>query len=121
MKILVVDDDAQVLRTLRKILEKKGHQVLAFGSALAALERLKEEPVDLILTDLKMPEMDGIEFLSRAKALHPETPVILVTGFATIEMTVSAIKRGAFDFLKKPFEVQKIVEVVERALASKNG
>ena len=121
VKTLVVDDDAEVLRTIKRILEKKGHEVFAFESAMTALEHLKAETVDLILTDLKMPGMDGIQFLSRTKALRPNAPVILITGFATIETAVSAIKWGAFDYLRKPFEVEKIYDVIERALGSKKG
>ena len=121
VKTLAVDDDAEVLRTIKRILEKKGHEVFAYDSAGAALEHLKKETVDLILTDLKMPEMDGIQFLSRAKALRPYVPVILITGFATIETAVSAIKWGAFDYVRKPFEVKKIYEVIEGALGSKKG
>ena len=121
VKTLAVDDDAEVLRTIKRILERRGHEVFAFESARSALEHLKAEPVDLILTDLKMPEMDGIQFLSRAKALRPNVPVILITGFATIETAVSAIKWGAFDYVRKPFEVKKIYEVIERALGSKKG
>ena len=121
VRTLVVDDDAQVLRTLRRIIERKGHEVFSFESALAALDHLKREKVDLILTDLKMPEMDGIQFLSQAKALCPQAAVILITGFATIETAVSAIKWGAFDYLRKPFEIKKIYEVMDRALASKNS
>ena len=118
IKTFVVDDDAEVLKTLKKILERKGHEVEAFSAAPAALERLKEEPPDLILTDLKMPEMDGIQFLTSARAVHPDIPVILITGFATIDTAVSAIKWGAFDYLRKPFEIKHIYEVIDRALAS---
>ena len=119
IKTLVVDDDAEVLKTLVKILKKKGHDVFPFESSITALEYLKQEKMDLILTDLKMPEMDGIQFLSRAKTLRPDAPVILITGFATIDTAVSAIKWGAFDYLRKPFEIKKIYEVVDRALSSR--
>ena len=119
VKTLIIDDDAEVLRTLKKIVTKKGHLVWAFESALSALDYLKKEPVDLILSDLKMAEMDGIQFISQAKVLCPQAPMILVTGFASIETAVSAIQMGAFDYLRKPFEIKKIYEVIDRALASK--
>lgn len=120
IRTVVVDDDAEVLKTFKKILERKGHRVYAFESARAALEHLGKETADLILTDLKMPEMDGIQFLTQAKILRPHVPVIMTTGFAAIDTAVSAIKLGAFDYLKKPFELKKIYDVIDRALAAKN-
>ena len=118
IKALVVDDDPDVLRTLAKILKRKGQDVHPFESPVAALEYLKREKVDIILTDLKMPEMDGIQFLYQAKALCPRVPVILITGYAAIDTAVSAIKLGAFDYLRKPFEIKKIYEVIDRALSA---
>ena len=121
IKVLVVDDDGEVLKTLKKILLRRGYEVLAFESPVEALERLKAERVDLILTDLKMPQMDGVQFVSRAKEIHPRTPVILVTGYATVETAVAAVKWGAFDYLCKPFEIKKIYEVIDNALKSGKG
>ena len=115
-RVIVVDDDAEVLKTLRKILLRRGYEVFPFESSVQAVEFLKKGKVDLILSDLKMPEMDGIQFLNRAKGLHPKTPFILITGFATLDTAISAIKWGAFDYLRKPFEVKKIYEVIDRAL-----
>ncbi len=118
IRILAVDDDAQVLGTLKKILEKKSYEVLGYTNPVDALARLKTGWVDLILTDLKMPEMDGLQFLEKAKRISPATPIILITAFATIETAVSAIRWGAYDYLTKPFEIKKICEVVKRCLKS---
>ncbi len=116
-----MDDDVQVLRTLRKILERRGYVVTASENPIEALEIVKKEEFDLIVTDLKMPGMDGIQFLTQAKAARPGTPIILITGFAAIDTAVSAIKWGAFDYLRKPFEIKKIYDVIDRALQEKGG
>lgn len=121
IRVMVTDDDAEVLKTLVKILSRRGYQTFPFGSPVNALEFLKKEKVDLILSDLKMPGIDGIQFLDRAKSICPKTPFILITGFATVDTAVSAIKYGAFDYLCKPFEVKKIYEVVDRALQTGGG
>ncbi len=115
-RVVVVDDDAEVLRTLKKILLRRRYEIFAFDSPIAALEHLRKEKADLILSDMKMPQMDGLQFLIQAKTLQPTTPFILITGYATIDTAVSAIQWGAFDYLRKPFEVKKIYEVIDLAL-----
>lgn len=117
IKILLVDDEPEILRTLKRILAKKNYAVITFEEPAKALEHLKTDAVHLIITDLKMPEMDGLQFLYRAKLLRPDTPVILVTGYATIPTAVSAIQTGAYDYIRKPFDIKKIYAVVEQALA----
>ena len=116
-----MDDDAEVLRTLVKVISRRGYEVFPFDSPLKALMFLKRESADLILSDLKMPEMDGTQFLYDSKKLHPDVPFILITGYATIETAVTAIQNGAFDYLRKPFEVKKIYEVLDRALNQGGG
>ena len=118
IQILVVDDEPTVSSTIRRILEKRGYSVTTFENPLAALDWIKTDPCDLILTDLKMPQMDGIQFLTQIKRLQPAVPVILITAYSTIDTAVMAIKYGGFDYLQKPFDVQKIYEVVQRALDS---
>lgn len=119
--ILVVDDDPAVLRTLQRILERKGYRVIANSSSENALEFLKTEPVQLLITDYRMAEMDGIQLLQEAKKLYPSLPVVMITGFATINNAIDTIRLGAFDYLRKPLEIKKIYEVVERALSSTQG
>ena len=118
IRVLVVDDDFYALGVLKEVLEKKGCRILDFTNPHAALEELKKEKVDLVLSDLKMPEMDGIHFMNQVKKMYPLVPVILITGFASIDTAVSAMKWGAFDYLKKPYEIPKIYEVIGRALQS---
>ena len=118
IKVLIVDDDFYSLGVLKEVLRNKGCKVLDFANPSSALEELKKEKVDLVLSDLKMPEMDGIHFMNLVKKMHPSVPVIMITGFASIDTAVSAIKWGAFDYLKKPYEIPKIYDVIERALQS---
>ena len=118
IRVMVVDDDFYALGVLKEALEKKGWNVLDFTDPNAALEKLRKEKVDLVLSDLKMPDMDGIYFMNEVKTIHPSVPVILITGFASIETAVRAIQWGAFDYLKKPYEIPKIYDVLDKALQS---
>ena len=116
MKVLVVDDDGPTLGALKRVIERDGHEALVFDNPVDALARMESEPVDLILTDLKMPGMDGIQFLYKLKSIYPRIPVILLTGHATVDSAVEAMQWGAFDYLRKPCEVTKIQEVIGRAV-----
>lgn len=118
IKILVVDDEPEILKTLKRILSRKGYEAITFENPMKALDYLKTEQVHLILTDLKMPEMDGVQFLLKIKQSYPTLPVILLTAYASIETAVTAIQQGAFDYIRKPFEIKKIYELVEKALES---
>ncbi len=117
-KIIVVDDDAQALESTAKILRFEGFEVEAFSSAIEALKVLTEsqQKPDLILSDVRMPEMTGLEFLKALQVRHPEIPVVLMTAFGKIEDAVWAMKKGAIDFLSKPFKRNKLLESVSIAL-----
>ncbi len=115
-RILVVDDEAVIREGIRRILEKDGYQVEPKSSGRVALEKLQEEEFDLVITDLKMPGMGGIELLKAIRILQPDVPVILITGFSTVETAVEAMKNGAFDYLAKPFTPGQITEKVQKAL-----
>ena len=115
-KVMIVDDDFAALGVLKEALQSKGCEVLDFVDPAAALEALKKHKVSLVLSDLKMPRMDGIHFMSQAKAIDPAVPVVVITGYASIDTAVSAIKWGAFDYLKKPYELPKIYDVLKRVL-----
>ncbi|OGR97161.1 MAG: hypothetical protein A2902_03490 [Elusimicrobia bacterium RIFCSPLOWO2_01_FULL_64_13] len=119
VKIIVVDDEPEILRTLQRALSRKGYGVVTFEDPFLALEHVRKEKVDLVLSDLKMPKMDGLQLLLQVKAARPGVPVIMLTGFATIEYAVTAMQQGAFDFLRKPFEIRNIYEVVQSALDSR--
>ena len=114
--ILVVDNEHSVRMTLTMLLKGQGHQVLEAGDGRAAIEKLREEPVSLIITDLKMAEVSGLDVLREAKALRPETGIILLTGHGTIESAVEAMRLGAFDYVTKPFESSELLHRVQNAL-----
>ena len=101
-KVLAVDDEQVVCESIRRVLTAEGYEVATSTSSRAALDLLKRESYDLLLLDIKMPEMDGIEMLRAARDVSPDTEVLIVTGYATIETAVEAIKLGAFDYLEKP-------------------
>jgi PAS domain S-box-containing protein len=115
-RILVVDDEKVVLTGCEKILGEAGYRVKTTLSAKQALDILKEGPFDIVITDLKMPEISGMELLKTIKRDYPEITVIVITGYSTVETAVDAMKLGAFDYLPKPFTSDQVVLVIKRAL-----
>ena len=115
LSILILDDEPIVVRRLRPALEKVGYQVETFTHSADALERIEQRSFDIVITDLKMEGVDGMQFLSRVKELWPRTEVIVITGFATMATTKESFQKGVFDFLAKPFKIAEIQEAVERA------
>src|SRR4030066_1868678 len=114
--ILIAEDDPTVGESLRLLLKKKGHAILLAPNGKEALQRFRHEMVDLVITDLVMPKMDGIELLEAVKGLGPETEVIVISAQWTIEKAVQAMKLGAFDFIEKPINPRVISLLAERAL-----
>jgi DNA-binding NtrC family response regulator len=119
-KILVVDDEQIVLKSCRKILEGGGHEVFTALSGQEAFELLKREPIDLVITDVKMPEIDGMQVLERVKTEYPDILVIIITGYSTVQSAVQAMKLGAFDYVPKPFTPDEVLVVVDKALEKKS-
>jgi DNA-binding NtrC family response regulator len=115
-EILIVDDDAVIREGLRRILKVEGYLVETVHNGRLALDRIREGDFDLMITDLKMPGMNGIEVLQAIQSCHPELPVIMITGYAAIDNAVEAMKNGAVDYLAKPFANKEIVEKVRKAL-----
>ena len=115
-RVLIVDDEPDMVDNCARILRRAGHRCLTVVDPNRALGLLESERPDLLLTDLKMPEVDGLTLLRRAHELDPALPVIVITAFATIESAVAAVKEGAFDYLPKTFSVDQLTLVVERAL-----
>ena len=114
--ILVVDDEKNYRVVLAQLLEAEGHRVSTAENPFAALDLLSRESVTLILSDLKMPRMDGLAFLQRVRQDIGEIPFIVLTAFATVETALSAMKAGAFDYLMKPFKNDEILLIVDKAL-----
>ncbi|MBI3989647.1 MAG: sigma-54-dependent Fis family transcriptional regulator, partial [candidate division NC10 bacterium] len=119
-RILVIDDEEDMLENCSRILRRLGHEPMTEKDPVRAVETIERERPDLVLTDLRMPELDGIEVLKATKRVDPETPVILFTAYATIETAVEAIKEGAFDYLPKPFSADQLQVSVERALQQRH-
>jgi response regulator RpfG family c-di-GMP phosphodiesterase len=115
-RVLVVDDEPIIRELLAECLEGAGYRPLCVGCAEEGLKALELGVFDLILTDMKMPGITGLEFLYRIREHHGSVPVILMTGFGTVESAVEAIKLGAFDYVLKPFRPQQILMLIERAL-----
>jgi len=115
-RILVVDDDAVIREGLRRVLGMEGYLVETQTNGRAALDLLQESSFDLLITDLKMPGMSGLEVLQAVRVLQPEMPVILITGYAAVDNAVEVMKSGAADYLAKPFANEELVAKVRKAL-----
>ena len=114
--ILVLDDEERQRGILSLILEDAGYEVMALGNAKEALEIVKKNNFDLILTDLQMPEMDGIQFLEAVRLYWPQQVIVVVTGHGSIPSAVEAMKKGAFNYMTKPLQKEELLVIVERAL-----
>ena len=115
-KILVVDDDAVARELLAEALKKEGYEVEAFSNGADAIERGRGQRVDLVLTDIRMGTVDGLTVLREFKRFSPDTSIVLLTAFGSLEGAIEAIKQGAYDYLAKPFKKEEIKLVVQRAL-----
>jgi two-component system response regulator HydG len=113
--ILIVEDDAENRAAMVKVLESAEYSVLKTDNGQQALDILNEDEVDIVVTDLRLPILDGVEVLKRAKAADQEIEVILITGHATVEIAVEAIKEGAYDFITKPIKKAQLLRAVEKA------
>ncbi len=118
-RLLIVDDEPDMLENVSRILGKVGYECLTVSDATKAMTLLESERPDLLLTDLKMPGVDGLGLLRHARQVDPQMPVIILTAFATIESAVEAVKQGAFDYVPKPFTADQLKLVVDRALAQR--
>ena len=115
MKILVVDDEKSIRNTMKDILSYEGHEVLVAEKGAAALKMAEKTTFDLVFCDIKMPEMDGVEVLEKLQQTYPELPVIMISGHGTIDVAVDCIRKGAYDFIEKPLDLNRIL------IALRNG
>ncbi|MCE5194108.1 MAG: response regulator [Nitrospiraceae bacterium] len=118
-KILVIDDEEIVLQSCRRTLEPEGYEVKTVRSGTDGIILLENESFDLVLTDLKMPDMDGIKILCMIKESWPSVEVVIITGYQTVETAVSALKLGAFDYLEKPFTPDQILSAINNVFMHK--
>jgi len=116
-KILIVDDEKDMLTLLKRIIsEKTSHDVITENDPVKALEVFKDNRFNLVITDLKMPKMNGIAFLTEIKKMKPQVPVIMLTAYATVETAVEAIQIGAYDYISKPFQSERILLTIDKVM-----
>jgi DNA-binding NtrC family response regulator len=113
--VLIVDDEVAIRKTLKEILGYEGYKIEEAADGEEGLELFKRKPFDIVLCDVKMPKMDGIEFLGRAKDINPDTPVIIISGHGNIDTAVEAVKKGAFDFISKPPDLNRMLITLRNA------
>ena len=117
--ILIIDDDKSLRRVLEFQLGEEGYKVLAADNGMSGLEMFQDNEIDLVITDIQMPEMDGIELLKRIKAISSDTVVIIITAYGSIQSAVEAMRYGAFDYVTKPFDKSELKLKVEKSLTMK--
>jgi len=113
-RILIVDDEADVRKTLSDMIESQGYPVIIAENGLEAIKRIKTEKIDLIITDLSMPQMNGLELIVKSKQISPNIPIAVISAYANVENTTYALTRGAFSFIAKPFKMSHISEVIRK-------
>jgi DNA-binding NtrC family response regulator len=113
--ILVLDDEKIVGERLKASLEKEGHTLEIFINPAAALNRIREKVFDVVITDIRMDEVDGIQILEEVRKKSLKTKVIMITGYATLEVARESLTKGAFDFIAKPFKLKEIREAIQKA------
>src|SRR5882762_6327755 len=114
--ILIVDDEKAIRKTLGEILSYEGYKMDEAGDGEEALKRFKEKSYDVVLCDIKMPKMDGIEFLEKAREANPDIPIIMISGHGTIETAVEAVKKGAYDYISKPPDLNRLLITIRNAM-----
>src|SRR4030066_611529 len=120
VRILVIDDEMIVCESCKRILEEEGYEVETALSGKEAFDKMKTAPFDIVLTDLKMPGIDGMEVLKTFRKKYPDSIIIMITGFSTAETAVEAMKLGAFDYIPKPFTPDEVSIVVKKALEKRS-
>ena len=119
-KILVIDDERAIRNTLKEILEYEKYQVDLAENAAAALQHIKNNEYNIILCDIKMPDTDGLELLPQITEKQPDAPVVMISGHGNIDTAVEAIKKGAYDFIEKPLDLNRLLITIRNALDKSN-
>jgi two-component system, NtrC family, nitrogen regulation response regulator NtrX len=114
--ILIIDDEKAIRKTLGEILSYEGYKLEEASDGEEALKRFKEKAYDVVLCDIKMPKMDGIEFLEKAREANPDVPIIMISGHGTIETAVEAVKKGAYDYISKPPDLNRLLITIRNAM-----
>jgi len=121
LEVLVLDDEPIVGSRIKPSLEKEGYQVEIMTDSQDAVERIKQKKFDIVVTDFKMSKVTGLDLLRIQKQLWPESAVIIITGYATMEIAREAMQSGVYDFIPKPFRLQELKEVIRRAAETIRG
>ena len=115
-RIMLIDNEEGLCRMMEAVLKDQGYLVKSFTRPVQAVAEFAAGDYDLIISDIKMPEMDGLEVLQHVRNRDPEVPIIMITAYATVEMSIQALRRGAYDMLTKPFEPDELIYRVKNAL-----
>lgn len=115
-RILILDDEPIVGERLKKLLEKDGYEVESFVEPMTALQRLEEKHFDIVVSDIRMRDMDGIEVMNAVRQKSARIKVILITGYATLELARESLTKGAYDFIAKPFKSREIRSTIQKAV-----
>jgi two-component system, NtrC family, nitrogen regulation response regulator NtrX len=118
--ILIIDDEKAIRKTLSEILSYEGYKIEEAGDGEEGLKKFKEKTYDVVLCDIKMPKLDGIEFLDKAREANPDVPVIMISGHGTIETAVEAVKKGAYDYISKPPDLNRLLITIRNAMDKNN-
>lgn len=118
--ILIIDDEKAIRKTLSEILSYEGYKIEEAGDGEEGLRRFREKNYDVVLCDIKMPKLDGIEFLDKAREANPDVPVIMISGHGTIETAVEAVKKGAYDYISKPPDLNRLLITIRNAMDKTN-
>jgi two-component system response regulator PilR (NtrC family) len=119
-RILIIEDEKSLKEVLRILLEEEGYEITAASNGLEGMDYIQNDIFDLVVTDIKMPKADGFEVLKKVKGISPSTIVIMITAFGTTESTIEAMKLGAYDYIHKPFKIDEIRHVIQKAFEKKN-
>lgn len=112
MKVLVVDDESSITEALQENLEAEGYQVTSCNGPELALQEMKVNFFDIVITDIRMPEMDGVKLITELKRLHPICQIIVITGFSNLNYLVETLEKGVIDYFAKPFDMQLVIETI---------
>jgi len=115
-QLLIIDDDAQMRSTLSDILQEQGYNVRDYGNGKQALDWLRKNPFDVVILDIKLPDTDGMELVEQIRLINPESAVIMMTGYASVETAIEAMKEGAYAYIVKPFNIDELNAVIKKAL-----
>lgn len=117
-RIMIVDNEEPICDLYKRVFLREGYSVEAFTDGAQAIERIKQQKFDLVLTDLKMPYIDGFDVIRMVREISPETIIIVVSGYPTIESVIRSVRLGAVDYIMKPFEVPDLLSKVKRCLTN---